>query len=126
MVLELLVRFSSNYLSNEHIVATKGQKIRIKVKSFDKNIIQEAVTQIVETAARTGAIVIGPIPLPTKRKMVTINRSTFVNKDARDQYEMRTHVRLLDITEVNPKTVDALTNLSLQSGVDVTIKMLAA
>ncbi|PIV90079.1 30S ribosomal protein S10 [Candidatus Gracilibacteria bacterium CG17_big_fil_post_rev_8_21_14_2_50_48_13] len=107
-------------------MAAKGQKIRIKVKSFDKNIIQEAVTLIVDTAARTGAIVIGPIPLPTKRKMVTVNRSTFVNKDARDQFEMRTHIRLLDITEVNPKTVDALTNLSLQSGVDVTIKMLAA
>ena len=80
---------------------------------------------IVETAQRTGAIVVGPIPLPTKRKLITVNRSTFVNKDARDQFEIKTHVRLLDITEVNPKTVDALTNLSLQSGVDITIKMMA-
>jgi len=101
-----------------------AQKIRIKVKAFDKNVVQEAVGQIVETAGRTGAIVIGPIPLPTKRKVITVLKSTFVNKDAREQFEMKTHVRLLDITEVNPKTVDALTNLSLQSGVDITIKML--
>ena len=104
---------------------TAAQKIRIKVKAFDKNIVGEAVSQIVDTASRTGAIVIGPIPLPTKKKIITVNRSTFIDKDARDQFELKTHVRLLDITEVNPKTVDALTNLSLQSGVDITIKMLA-
>lgn len=104
----------------------KGQKIRIKIKAFDKNIIQDCVSLIVETAQRTGAIVVGPIPLPTKRKLFTVNRSTFVKKDAREQFEMKTHMRLLDITEVNPKTVDALTNLSLQSGVDISIKMLAA
>ena len=103
----------------------KSQKIRIKVKAFDKNIIQECVSQIVDTAQRTGAIVVGPIPLPTDRKLITINRSTFKHKDARDQFEMKTHVRLLDITEINPKTVDALQNLSLQSGVDISIKMLA-
>lgn len=103
----------------------KSQKIRIKVKAFDKNIIQECVNQIVDTAGRTGAIVVGPIPMPTNRKLVTINRSTFKHKDARDQFEMKTHVRLLDITEINPKTVDALQNLSLQSGVDISIKMIA-
>ncbi len=106
-------------------MATKtAQKIRIKVKAFDKNIVQEAVSQIVETAERTGSIVVGPIPLPTKRKLITVNRSTFINKDAREQFEMKTHVRLMDITDVNAKTVDALQNLSLQSGVDITIKML--
>ncbi|MFN7160853.1 MAG: 30S ribosomal protein S10 [Candidatus Gracilibacteria bacterium] len=103
----------------------KSQKIRIKVKAFDKNIIQECVNQIVDTAQRTGAIVIGPIPMPTNRKLITVNRSTFKHKDARDQFEMKTHVRLLDITEINPKTVDALQNLSLQSGVDISIKMIA-
>lgn len=102
----------------------KSQKIRIKVKAFDKNIIQECVNQIVDTAQRTGAIVVGPIPLPTDRKLITVNRSTFKHKDARDQFEMKTHVRLLDITEINPKTVDALQNLSLQAGVDISIKML--
>lgn len=103
----------------------KSQKIRIKVKAFDKNIIQECVNQIVDTAQRTGAIVVGPIPMPTNRKLITVNRSTFKHKDARDQFEMKTHVRLLDITEINPKTVDALQNLSLQSGVDISIKMIA-
>ena len=103
----------------------KAQKIRIKIKAFDKNIVQESLSQIVETAQRTGAIVIGPIPLPTKRQVITVNRSTFVHKDAREQFELKTHVRLVDITEVNPKTVDALTNLSLQSGVDISIKMIA-
>lgn len=104
----------------------KAQKIRIKIKAFDKNIVQESLSQIVETAQRTGAIVVGPIPLPTKKNIVTVNRSTFVHKDAREQFELKTHVRLVDITEVNPKTVDALTNLSLQSGVDISIKMIAA
>ncbi len=104
----------------------KAQKIRIKIKAFDKNIVQESLSQIVETAQRTGAIVVGPIPLPTKKNIVTVNKSTFVHKDAREQFELKTHVRLVDITEVNPKTVDALTNLSLQSGVDISIKMIAA
>lgn len=104
----------------------KNQKIRIKVKAFDKNIVQECVEQIVDTAQKTGAIVVGPIPLPTKKKLLTINRSTFVDKDAREQFEMKTHVRLLDITEVNPKTVEALTSMSVQSGVDISIKMIAA
>lgn len=106
-------------------MAAKGQKIRIRVKAFDKNILLECVSQIVDTAIRTGAMVVGPIPLPRKRRLVTVLRSTFVNKDAREQFEIRQHTRLLDITEVNPKTVDALTNLSLQSGVDLSIKMLA-
>lgn len=104
----------------------KAQKIRIKIKAFDKNIVQESLSQIVETAQRTGAIVVGPIPLPTKKNIITVNKSTFVHKDAREQFELKTHVRLVDITEVNPKTVDALTNLSLQSGVDISIKMMAA
>lgn len=100
------------------------QKIRIKVKAFDHKIIDEATKQIIETAEKTGAIVIGPIPLPTKIDKVTVNKSTFVNKDAREQYEIRTHARLIDITETTSATIEELSNLSLPSGVDITIKMI--
>jgi small subunit ribosomal protein S10 len=101
------------------------QKIRIKIHAYDHKIIDESSKLIIETAERTGAIVAGPIPLPTKIDKYTVNRSTFVHKNARDQFEMRTHKRLIDITECTPKTVDSLTNLSLPAGVDIEIKMLA-
>lgn len=101
------------------------QKIRIIVRSFDYTIIDEAAASIVQTAERNGALVSGPVPLPTKIKKYTINRSYFVNKDARDQYEMRTHKRLVDIKEPTAKTIDSLQNLSLPAGVDVEIKMLS-
>jgi len=101
------------------------QKIRIKIQSYDHKIIDDSARLIIETAERTGAIVAGPIPLPTKIEKFTVNRSTFVHKNARDQFEMRTHKRLIDITESTPKTVDSLTNLSLPAGVDIEIKMLA-
>ncbi|MBU0981439.1 30S ribosomal protein S10 [Patescibacteria group bacterium] len=101
-----------------------NQKIRIKVKSFDHRVIDEAASLIIETAEKTGAVVIGPIPLPTKIDKITINRSTFVHKDARDQYEMRTHKRLVDITHTTPKTIEMLSNLALPSGVDIEIKMI--
>ena len=101
------------------------QKIRIKVQSYDHKVIDDSSRLIIETAEKTGAIIAGPIPLPTKIEKFTVNRSTFVHKNARDQFEIRTHKRLIDITECTPKTIDSLTNLSLPAGVDIEIKMLA-
>ena len=99
------------------------QKIRIKIKAFDHKIIDQSTKTIVETAQRSDAQIFGPIPLPTEKKKYTVNRSTFVHKDARDQYEMRIHKRLVDIVEPSAKTIEDLTNLSLPAGVDVEIKM---
>jgi small subunit ribosomal protein S10 len=101
------------------------QKIRIKIKAFDHKVIDETSKLIIDTAERTGAVIAGPIPLPTKIEKFTVNKSTFVHKDARDQYEMRTHKRLIDITEVAPKTIESLQNLSLPAGVEIEIKMMA-
>jgi small subunit ribosomal protein S10 len=100
------------------------QKIRIKIKSFDHKVIDEAARLIIETAEKTGAIVMGPIPLPTNIDRFTVNKSTFVHKNSREQYEMRTHTRLIDITETTPATIEQLSNLSLPSGVDIEIKMI--
>ena len=88
-------------------------------------MVDDSAKLIIETAERTGAIVAGPIPLPTKIEKYTVNRSTFVHKNARDQFEIRTHKRIIDITESTPKTVDSLTNLNLPAGVDIEIRMLA-
>lgn len=96
------------------------QKIRIRLKSFDHRLIDDAISGIVDTAKRTGAQVIGPIPLPTKKERWTVLTSPHANKDARDQYEIRTHLRLLDVV-ANPATVDALMKLDLAAGVDVKI-----
>ena len=98
-------------------------RIRIKIKAYDHKIIDQSARQIVETAERTGASVTGPVPLPTEIRKVTVNKSTFVHKDAREQFEMRIHKRLIDITSPTPKTIDNLTNLDLPAGVDVEIKM---
>lgn len=98
------------------------QKIRIRLKSFDYRLIDDAVHGIVDTAKRTGAQVIGPIPLPTKKERWTVLISPHVNKDARDQYEIRIHTRLIDII-ANPATVDALMKLDLAAGVDVKINL---
>ena len=98
-------------------------RIRIKIKAYDSKIIDQSAKQIVETAERTGAKITGPVPLPTEIHKVTVNRSTFVHKDSRDQYEMRVHKRLIDIWNPNPKTIDNLTNLDLPAGVDIEIKM---
>lgn len=98
-------------------------RIRIKIKAYDHKIIDQTAKQIVETAERTGASVSGPVPLPTEIRKFTVNRSTFVYKDARDQYEMRMHKRLIDIVNPTPKTIDSLTNLDLPAGVDIEIKM---
>ena len=99
------------------------QTIRIRLKSFDHRLIDQSAKEIVETAKRTGARIIGPIPLPTKTERFTVLISPHVNKDARDQYEIRTHKRLMDIVDPTDKTVDALMKLDLAAGVDVQIKL---
>ncbi|MEW5007937.1 MAG: 30S ribosomal protein S10 [Cycloclasticus sp.] len=99
------------------------QSIRIRLKGFDHRLIDHAAREIVETAKRTGAQVMGPIPLPTKKERFTVLTSPHVNKDARDQYELRTHKRMMDIVEPTDKTVDALMKLDLAAGVDVQIKL---
>ena len=101
----------------------EGQRIRIKIKSFDHKIIDQSTKTIVDTVKRSGAKVHGPIPLPTEKKFYTVNASTFVHKNSRDQYEMRVHKRLVDIIEPTASTVESLSNLNLPSGVDVEIKM---
>lgn len=100
-----------------------NQTIRIRLKSFDHRLIDQSAKEIVETAKRTGARINGPIPLPTKKERFTVLISPHVNKDARDQYEIRTHKRLMDIVEPTDKTVDALMKLDLAAGVDVQIKL---
>ena len=100
------------------------QKIRIRLKAYDHRVLDQSVRQIIDTAERTGAIVVGPVPLPTKIEKFTINRSTFVNKDAREQFEIRTHKRLIDITDHTPTTIESLQNLNLPSGVDIEVKMM--
>jgi len=99
------------------------QRIRIKIKAFDHKIIDQSTKTIIETAERSGAQIYGPIPLPTEKRRYTVNSSTFVHKDSRDQYEIRVHKRLVDIIEPTPKTIESLTNLGLPAGVDVEIKM---
>ena len=99
------------------------QNIRIRLKTFDHKLIDASSKEILETAKRTGARVIGPIPLPTKKERFTVLISPHVDKDARDQYEIRTHKRLMDIIEPTDKTVDALMKLDLPAGVDVEIKL---
>ena len=99
------------------------QIIRIRLKAFDHKLIDQSAAEIVDTARRTGAVVKGPIPLPTRKERYTILISPHVNKDARDQYELRTHKRILDIVNPTDKTVDALMKLDLAAGVDVQIKL---
>lgn len=99
------------------------QKIRIKLRAYDHKVIDSSAKQIVETALRYGAEILGPVPLPTEINKYTVNRSTFVHKDAREQFEMRTHKRLIDILSPNQKVIDALMSLNLPAGVDIEIKM---
>ena len=101
----------------------QNQNIRIRLKAFDHRLIDKSAREIVETAKRTGAMVRGPIPLPTRKEKFTILISPHVNKDARDQYEVRTHKRLMEIVDPTEKTVDALMKLDLAAGVDVQIKL---
>ncbi len=100
-----------------------SQRIRIKIKAYDHKIIDQSAKQIVETAQRTGAKVLGPIPLPTENSKYTVIRASFAHKDSREQFEMRVHKRLIDIQQPTAKTIDSLMNLNLPSGVDVEIKM---
>lgn len=99
------------------------QRILIKIRAYDHKIIDQSAKTILETAQRTGATVVGPIPLPTEKRIWTVNRSTFVHKDARDQYEMRVHKRLIDIVDPTAKTIETLMALNLPAGVDIEIKM---
>lgn len=99
------------------------QKLRIRIRAYDNKVIDASVRQIVDTATRYGAEIVGPIPLPTEIRKYTVNRSTFVHKNAREQFEMRVHKRLIDILNPTPKIIDALTSLNLPAGVDVEVKM---
>jgi small subunit ribosomal protein S10 len=99
------------------------QRIRIKLKGFDHKILDQAARQIVEALERTGAVVTGPVPLPTRIKKLCVIRSPFIDKDSQEQFEIRTYKRLIDIVETTSKTIDALTNLNLPSGVGIDIKL---
>ena len=99
------------------------QKIRLRIKSYDHKLIDNSARQIIEAAERNDAKVVGPIPLPTEVKHYTVNRSTFVHKDAREQFELRIHKRLVEILNPNPRIVESLSNLNLPAGVEVEIKM---
>lgn len=121
-------------MSQSNVTAKKGKqeeanidesklKVRIKIKAFDHKVIDQSTRTIIETVERSGASYFGPIPLPVEKKKYTVNRSTFVHKKAKDQYEMRVHKRLIDIVEPTAQTIEALSSLSLPAGVDVEIKM---
>jgi small subunit ribosomal protein S10 len=99
------------------------QKIRIKLKGFDHRVLDQSAQRIVETAERTGAKVVGPVPLPTKIERFTVRRSTFIDKDSHEHFEIRTHKRLIDIMEPDSKTIDTLMRLNLPAGVDIEIKI---
>ncbi|MDZ7726643.1 MAG: 30S ribosomal protein S10 [Candidatus Campbellbacteria bacterium] len=100
------------------------ERLRIKVQAYESKILDNSVRQIIDTAVRYDAKVRGPVPLPTNTKKYTVNRSSFVHKDSREQYEMRTHRRLIDILEPSGKVIEALTNLSLPSGISIDVKMI--
>ena len=104
-------------------MAAQKEMIRIRLRAYDHQLIDQAAERIVETAKRNGATVSGPIPLPTKKEVVTILRSPFVNKDSREQFERRTHKRLIDVIKPSAKTVEALMSLELPAGVDIEIKL---
>ena len=107
-------------------VATQEEvkpRLRIKLRAYDNKVIDSSCRQIIETAIRYGAEVLGPVPLPTEIHKYTVNRSSFVHKDAREQFEMRIHKRLIDIFDPTQKTIDSLMNLNLPAGVDIEIKM---
>ena len=99
------------------------QRIRIRLKSYDHRVLDQSVKQIVDIAEKTGAIVVGPVPLPTQIEKFTVMRSTFIDKDSREQFEIRTHKRLIDVIEPGSKTIENLTKLNLPAGVDIEIKL---
>jgi small subunit ribosomal protein S10 len=98
-------------------------RIRIRLKAFDHRVLDDSVRKIVDAAERTGANVVGPVPLPTRIEKFTVNRATFIDKDSREQFEIRTHKRLIDVLEPGPKTIENLTKLDLPAGVDIEIKL---
>ena len=98
-------------------------RIRIRLKAFDHRVLDDSVRKIVEAAERTGANVVGPVPLPTRIEKFTVMRATFIDKDSREQFEIRTHKRLIDVMEPGPKTIENLTKLDLPAGVDIEIKL---
>lgn len=98
-------------------------KIRIRLKAYDYRIIDKSAAQIIQTAERSGAVIVGPVPLPTDKKKITVIRASHVHKDSREQFEMRVHKRLIDVVDPSSKTIDALMSLDLPAGVDVEIKM---
>lgn len=100
-----------------------GPRIRLKVRAYDHKVIDQSIQTIIETAKKTGADVVGPIPLPTEKSIYTVNRASFVNKKSREQFERRVHKRLIDIMNATPKTIEEMTNLNLPAGVDIQIKM---
>jgi len=99
------------------------QKIRIRLKAYDHRVLDESARRIVETAERTGATVVGPVPLPTRLERFTVRRSTFIDKDSHEHFEIRTHKRLIDVIEPDNKTIDSLMRLNLPAGVDIEIKL---
>ncbi len=99
-------------------------KIRLKIKSYDHRLIDTSTRQILDTAVRNGAEIVGPIPLPTEIRKYTVNRSTFVHKDSREQFEMKMHKRLIEIVNPNQKIVESLSNLNLPAGIDIEIKLI--
>ena len=99
------------------------QKIRIRLKAYDQRILDQSAKRIVETAERSGAMVVGPVPLPTRIEKFTVRRSTFIDKDSQEHFEIRTHNRLIDVLEPDSKTIDMLMRLSLPAGVDIEIKI---
>lgn len=109
-------------LSKQEKAGEEKSKLRIRVRAYDHKILDISIKQIVETVLRSGAEISGPIPLPTEIRKYTVNRSSFVHKDAREQFEMRIHKRLIDILNPQPKIIDALTNLNLPAGVDIEVK----
>jgi small subunit ribosomal protein S10 len=113
----------SKAVERENVADDHRQRIRIKIKAYDSKIIDQSARTIMDTAKRSGADVVGPIPLPTEKNKYTVIRSPFVHKDSREQFEMRIHKRLIDIVEPTPKTIDALMGLNLPAGVDIEIKM---
>jgi len=113
-------------MAKKKVVAVEEEikpKIRIKLRAYDHKVIDNSAKQIIETALRYGAEVLGPVPLPTEIHKYTVNRSSFIHKDSREQFEIRVHKRLIDVINPNPKVIDALMGLTLPAGVDIEIKM---
>ncbi len=109
--------------AREKVSGAGKEKIRIRIKGYDHNLVDQSAERILQTVRRTGGQVSGPVPLPTKKEIITILRSTHVNKDSREQFEMRTHKRLIDVLKPTNKTVDSLTSLELPAGVEIEIKL---